>query len=74
MSYTRDESLVTANVLQYVPLLQELKNEFPEQVEILSKDLFTLAKLAFQDNQDGGSRVKSLFYGVTKAKWEDGRY
>jgi hypothetical protein len=50
-----------------------LKTEFPGRVEVLNKDLFTLAKLAFQDKHDGGSRVQSLFHGVPKAKWEDGR-
>jgi hypothetical protein len=51
-----------------------LKTEFPEQIEIADKDFFTLPKLTFQDNQDGGSRVQSLFCGVPKAEWKDGRY
>jgi hypothetical protein len=55
-------------------LFQELKNEFPRRIEVISKDLFGLAKLDFQDNQDGGSRVQSLFCGVHSKEWHSGNY
>lgn len=51
--------------------LKKLKNEFPGRTEVINKDLFGLAKLQFQDNQDGGSRVQSLFCGVLSAEWHD---
>lgn len=72
--WSRNKTLITADILECAPLLQDLKTEFTEQIEIVNKDLFTLPKLAFQDNQDGGSRVEILFRGVSKAEWTDGRY
>ncbi|PNF30306.1 hypothetical protein B7P43_G15016 [Cryptotermes secundus] len=57
--------------LAFSQQLKDLKTEFTEKIEIVNKDLFTLPKLAFQDNQDGGSRVRSLFRGVPKSEWKD---
>jgi len=70
----QNKIFVTADILQYVHSLQELKNEFPEQVEVINNNFFTLPKLAFQDSHDGGSRVQTLLHRVSKAEWEDGKY
>lgn len=51
--------------------LKDLKNEFPGRTEVVNKDLFGLAKLNFQDNQDGGSRVQGLFSGVHSTEWHN---
>ncbi|XP_021934048.1 dimethyladenosine transferase 2, mitochondrial isoform X2 [Zootermopsis nevadensis] len=59
------------SAVSFAQQMKELQNEFPERVKVLNKDLFMLAKLAYQDNMDGGSRVQSLFHGVPKAEWED---
>lgn len=63
--------LLCEHSLAFSQQLKDLKTEFTEKIEIVNKDLFTLPKLAFQDNQDGGSRVLSLFCGVPKAEWKD---
>ncbi|PSN55069.1 hypothetical protein C0J52_01870 [Blattella germanica] len=51
--------------------MEKLEAEYPSQVQIIQQDFLSLAKLTYQDHQDGGTRVQKLFSNVPKVKWTD---
>lgn len=57
--------------VKFIKILGRLQAKYAKRITIKEADLFHIWKIAYQDKQDGGNRVATLFSNFPHVKWND---